>query len=150
MIDALGAETTSPADGGDVLLARLSDALVVQAFRFHMQQSPQRGWLAALRDPDISRVLTAIHSDPGGEWDIASLTRVARMSRSAFSARFTELMGQSAMRYVTAIRMQRAITLLRDERSSVAAVATRLGYASEAAFAAAFKRVTGETPGSIR
>lgn len=150
LITAIASEVNAPAAGGDVVLSRLSDALVVQAFRYHMQTSPAGGLLAALRDPDIARALSAIHSDPGRGWDLTSLSRVARLSRTAFSARFTELMGQPAMRYVTGIRMQRAIAMLRDEHRTVAAVSGHLGYASESAFAAAFKRVTGETPGRVR
>jgi AraC-like DNA-binding protein len=128
----------------------LVDALVVSALRFHARTAPDAGWLGGLRDPRIAPVLTAVHRDPAHPWTVEELAAVSRLSRAAFSARFTAQVGQPAMRYVTAIRMQRARTLLRDEGATVASVATRLGYGSEVAFAAAFKRVTGQNPGRYR
>jgi AraC-like DNA-binding protein len=72
------------------------------------------------------------------------------MSRSAFAARFTELVGEPVMQYVTRWRMRVAVNALRDEGATVAQLADRLGYRSEAAFARAFKRVVGVAPGSVR
>jgi AraC-like DNA-binding protein len=72
------------------------------------------------------------------------------MSRSAFAARFTELVGEPAMQYVARWRMHVALQALRDERTTVGELALRLGYRSEAAFARAFKRIIGVPPGSVR
>ena len=72
------------------------------------------------------------------------------MSRSAFSARFTELVGEPAMQYVTRWRMYAAHTALRENEMSLAAVADRVGYRSEAAFSRAFKRVIGVSPAEWR
>jgi AraC-like DNA-binding protein len=104
------------------------------------------GWLLALRDPHIGRALAAVHRAPEHPWTVASLAREAAMSRSAFAAHFTDLVGEPAMQYVTRWRMESALTALREGAS----VAARSGYESEAAFARAFKRVTGLTPGSAR
>ena len=150
LLEALGAEATTPSEGGEVVMARLSDALVVQALRHYARTAAAAGWLGALRDPDLARVLAAVHTEPGHAWNLTTLAAEARMSRATFSARFTAMLGQPAMRYVTSIRMQRARVLLRDDRLTVAAVASRLGYSSEPSFAMAFKRVTGQSPGSVR
>jgi AraC-like DNA-binding protein len=72
------------------------------------------------------------------------------MSRSAFAARFTELVGEPVMRYVTRWRMYVAMDALKEQGTSVAKVASRLGYQSEAAFSRAFKRVISVSPGAIR
>ena len=72
------------------------------------------------------------------------------MSRSAFAARFTELVGESAMRYVTRWRMHVAADLLETTDTTVAAVAAQVGYDSVAAFSRAFKRVIGSTPRATR
>jgi AraC-like DNA-binding protein len=72
------------------------------------------------------------------------------MSRSAFSARFTQLVGEPVMRYVTRWRMYVAMDVLREQGASVAEVADRLGYQSEAAFSRAFKRILSVSPGKIR
>ncbi len=72
------------------------------------------------------------------------------MSRSAFAARFTELVGEPAMAYVARWRMHLALTALREEGATVGELADRLGYRSEAAFSRAFKRVIGVAPGAAR
>jgi AraC-like DNA-binding protein len=81
---------------------------------------------------------------------VATLARTAGLSRAAFAARFTARVGEPAMSYLMSLRMQRARTLLRGEEATVAAIATRVGYQSDVAFAAAFKRATGTTPGAYR
>ena len=91
-----------------------------------------------------------IHTDPARAWTVAALADELAMSRSAFAARFTELVGEPAMQYVTRWRMRMAVNALRDEQATVAELANRLGYRSEAAFARAFKRVTGAAPGSVK
>ncbi|MEW8384265.1 MAG: cupin domain-containing protein, partial [Candidatus Thiodiazotropha taylori] len=86
--------------GGETVITRLADILVIQAIRSWLDSlsGPQPGWLNALRDKQIGRALAAIHRNPEREWNLTSLAMEARMSRSGFSARFTDLVGYTAMR----------------------------------------------------
>ena len=148
----IAAETKHLRPGGEAVITRLADVLVIQAIRGWMETDPsaQTGWLGALRDPQIGRALSLIHGDPARAWTVAALADELPMSRSAFAARFSELVGEPVMRYVTRWRMRVAINTLQDEGATVAELADRLGYRSEAAFARAFKRVIGVAPGSIK
>jgi AraC-like DNA-binding protein len=147
-LDALSAEAFEGGPGSDLVMARLSDALLVRALRQHAVGRP--GWLAGLRDPHVSLALAAIHADLRRQWTVAGLAGVAGLSRAAFAARFTERVGEPAIRYVLSARMQRARTLLSAEPATIAAVAAQVGYLSEAAFAAAFRREVGCAPGEWR
>ncbi len=138
--------------GGETVITRLADILIIQAIRSWIDSAPvpERGWFAALRDQQVGRALNLIHREPEREWTVASLAKEAGMSRSAFSARFTDLVGESAVRYLTQWRMQLACTHLRETSEPLSVLAGRLGYQSEAAFCRAFKRVFGVPPGSVR
>jgi AraC-like DNA-binding protein len=148
----IAAETARPQPGGEAVITRLADVLVIQAIRAWIETDPdaQTNWLGALRDHQIGPALALIHADPARAWTVALLAREVAMSRSAFAARFASLVGEPAMHYVTRVRMQMAVTALRDEGASVAELASRLGYRSQAAFARAFKRVVGVAPGAIK
>jgi AraC-like DNA-binding protein len=148
LIEALSAEARDGGPGSDLVMARLSDAMVLRALRHYSATVEHRGWLAGLRDPYIAPVLAAIHADPSQPWTLNRLAATAGLSRAAFAARFTDRVGEPAMRYLTSLRMQRAKTLLQDERATVTAVAARVGYRSDVGFTAAFKREVGVAPGS--
>lgn len=138
--------------GGEALVTRLADILVIQAIRSWIAEDPaaQTGWLGALQDQQIGRSLLLIQRNPARVWTVASLAAEVAMSRSAFAARFAELVGESPMHYVTKWRMHIALTWLKEEDSPLSDLAYRLGYQSEAAFNRAFKRVIGITPGAVR
>jgi AraC-like DNA-binding protein len=148
----IAAETKQQRPGGEAVITRLADVLIIQAIRSWIETDPsaQTGWLGALRDEHIGRALALIHGNPARAWTVASLADELAMSRSAFAARFTELVGEPVMHYVTRWRMRVAVNALRDEGATVAELADRLGYRSEAAFARAFKRVTGVAPGAVK
>jgi AraC-like DNA-binding protein/mannose-6-phosphate isomerase-like protein (cupin superfamily) len=147
-IDALSAEVLAAGPGSELVTARLSDAIVARALRHHVEQAGARGWLRGLRDPHVAKALSALHDDLTRPWTLVSLARAAGLSRAAFAARFAHHVGETPMRYLLACRMRRAITLLRDQRATLARVATAVGYGSEAALSAAFKRHTGVSPGA--
>ncbi|HSH42917.1 MAG TPA: AraC family transcriptional regulator, partial [Arenicellales bacterium] len=138
--------------GGETVITHLADILIIQAIRAWLEKAPQTGsgWLVALRDRHIGRALSAMHRNPEQPWTIQRLAGEAGMSRSAFSARFTELVGEPAMRYLTRWRMQMARLELKNSAEPMIMLAERLGYQSEAAFSRAFKRVFGVPPGSVR
>jgi AraC-like DNA-binding protein len=148
----MAAEAARLRPGGETVLTRLSDVLVIQAIRAWLEADPggRTGWLGALRDPQIGRALALVHRDPARPWTVATLAAESAMSRSAFAARFTELVGEPAMQYVTRWRMQTALQELGSGDRTVAELAGRLGYRSEAAFSRAFKRVVGIAPGAAR
>jgi AraC-like DNA-binding protein len=148
----IAAETRYVRPGGDAVITRLADVLIIQAIRWWIETDPsaQTGWLGALRDEQIGRALSLIHGDPARAWTVESLADELPMSRSAFAARFTDLVGEPVMQYLTRWRMRVALNALRDEGATVAELADRLGYRSEAAFARAFKRVIGVAPGSVK
>jgi AraC-like DNA-binding protein len=138
--------------GGETVITRLADILVIQAIRAWIARDPaaKTGWLGALQDKQIGRAIAAIHRHPAIVWTLESLASHVGMSRSAFAQRFTQLVGEPAMRYVARWTMQTALTWLRESDATVGEVASRLGYESEAAFSHAFKRIIGLTPGTAR
>jgi AraC-like DNA-binding protein len=148
----MAAEAKELRPGGEAVMTRLADILVIQAVRSWIESDPaaRTGWLGALRDRQIGRALALIHRDPARSWTVASLARELAMSRSAFAARFSELVDEPAMQYLTRWRMQLALNALKEEGATVPELAHRLGYRSEAAFARAFKRVIGIPPGAVK
>lgn len=148
----VSAEAQQLRPGGETIITRLCDVLVIQAMRSWMENAPDAntGWLGALRDEQIGRAIALVHRSPERPWTVAELAEEVGMSRSAFSARFSELVGESPMRYVTRWRMHVALSWLRESEVTLADVAFRLGYQSEAAFSRAFKRFVGVSPGTAR
>jgi AraC-like DNA-binding protein len=145
-------EARSLRPGGETVITHLADILIIQAIRSWLDSpaATHTGWLAALRDRSIGRALTAIHREPHRSWSVESLARTAGLSRSGFSARFSQLVGESALRYLTRWRMQLARAELIESRTPLASVSQRVGYQSEAAFCRAFKREFGYSPGYLR
>ncbi len=125
---------------------------VIQAIRAWMARDPaaRTGWLGALQDRQIGRAISLIHRDPARPWTVASLAAEVAMSRSAFAARFTALVGEPAMHYVARWRMHVALTLLQEKNARPVELASQLGYQSEAAFSRSFKRFIGVSPGAAR
>ena len=134
------------------MYCRLTELMFVEIVRQYMQQLPagQRGWLAGLNDPGVGKALRLIHTNPAHSWTVAELAHDAATSRSALADRFTELIGESPMRYLARWRVQLAKQMLRDGDCSVAEIAARVGYESEAAFNRAFKRNAGSPPAAWR
>ncbi|MDG2112028.1 MAG: AraC family transcriptional regulator [Actinomycetota bacterium] len=152
VLGMIAAETAQARPGGEAVVTRLCDILVISAIRTWLDTDPaaRTGWLGALQDPQIGTAVVLIHRNPEHDWTVAGLAATVAMSRSAFSARFSEQVGEGPMQYVTRWRMHVATDLLGEEKLTVAVVAERLGYASEAAFSRAYKRATGTPPGAVR
>jgi AraC-like DNA-binding protein len=136
-LELMAAEAKELRPGGETIIARLADLVVIQAIRawIHHEPGAQAGWLGAFRDKQIGRAIALIHRDPPRQWSVASLPSEVAMSRSAFAARFTELVGQPAMHYLARWRMHVASTCLKEDSASVSEIANRLGYGSDSGFA---------------
>jgi AraC-like DNA-binding protein len=113
-------------------------------------RTSRRLGLRALVDPQIGRALSLIHERPEDDWTIESLASKVGMSRSAFAARFAQLVEEPPLTYLTRWRMQKASRLLETSHAGVAEVAKRVGYDAEAAFCKAFRRWIGVAPGAYR
>ena len=143
-------EAAASQDSSRVLLARLAELLFAEVLRRYVEHLPESGWLAGLHDAQIARVLKLIHAEPKRGWTVAALGKEAGISRSALAERFSALIGESPMRYLTGWRMQLAKRLLREGGQSIATVAAEVGYESEAAFNRAFRRLVGRPPAAWR
>jgi len=138
--------------GSATVITKLSELLFVEAVSQFVANLPaeRRGRLAGLRDPQIGRALATLHERPSEAWTAEALALEVGMSRSAFAERFTSLVGQPPMHYLTLWRMQVAAQHLREGRGSMAQIASEVGYESEEAFSRAFKRQFGKSPGIWR
>lgn len=151
-LDLLAEEVQRREVGTEAIISRLCDIVVIQAIR-HWTTSDKGAaspWLRAMSDPQLGRALAAVHADPAAPWTTATLASRATMSRSAFAARFGEMLGQPVMRYVTDVRMQMAVDLLHRGDRTVAEVASAVGYESGASFSRVFKQQIGATPRRAR
>jgi AraC-like DNA-binding protein len=145
-------EAEAQRSSNQLMLARLTELMFVEVLQRYMQELPpnQKGWLAGLKDPRVNRALTMLHEQPARAWTVEDLAREAGVSRSGLADRFTELIGESPMHYLTNWRMHLAKQLLSEGQHSLVEVAERIGYESEYAFNRAFKRQVGRPPAAWR
>jgi AraC-like DNA-binding protein len=145
-------ESNRKRPGGEAVLERMSEMLFVEVLRRYADGLPldQTGWLAGMRDPAVGRALALLHARPADPWTLERLGEEAAVSRSTLHERFVHFIGQPPMQYLTQWRMQLAARWLRDTDAKVADVALEVGYENEAAFARAFRRTVGESPGAWR
>lgn len=146
------AESKVPRIGGESVLGRLSELMFLHVVRRYLEGLPadQTDWLAGLRDEPIGRALAALHRNPARAWTLQSLAREAGISRSVLAERFMQFVGHPPIEYLTSWRMQLAANQLRSSTESVAEIANRVGYESEAAFSRAFKKAVGAPPSEWR
>jgi len=151
IVTLLASERAGGAPGASVVADRMGEVLFVQTLRAWLaEQAPARGFLAAMADARLSRALGHIHQQSGSGIDLDGLARIAGMSRTSFALRFRDVMGIPPAAYLTRWRMLQARELLTTSDLPSAAIAERVGYASEAGFLRAFKREFGESPGGFR
>jgi AraC-like DNA-binding protein len=151
IVRLIARESASQQPGTEVMLRRLTELFFIQVIRLWVDQQAETsvGWAGALRDQPISAALGLIHQSPERRWTVKELAEATSLSRAAFSARFTELVGEPPMTYLTRWRMLRATRLLKNE-VRMETIANLLGYESEAAFRKAFKREVGIPPAQYR
>ncbi|MDH3500175.1 MAG: AraC family transcriptional regulator [Acidimicrobiia bacterium] len=152
LIGMIASEVDEPVPGSETVIARLTDVLVIYVLREYIRrlEGGQAGWLGALRDAEIGQALGLMHRRPEASWTAEALARAVGLSRSAFFSRFRAAVGETPSEYLTRWRVQVACRILRDERVSVASVAARVGYQTEASFSNAFVRVMGVRPGAYK
>jgi AraC-like DNA-binding protein len=146
------AEAKGDGVGHDIVAPRLLDGFLVLLLRAWMESQPMEkgGWFGALRDKGVAQALRRIHEQPSAPWTIAVLADAAGQSRATFARRFTELVGEPPLSYVTRWRLTLAAKALRETNRTVGEIGYTVGYESAPSFSQAFKRLTGQSPGRYR
>lgn len=151
VVQVLYDELDDAAPGQQTALDRVLDLLLVHVLRAHFASGEAApAWYDALEDPVVGAALRALHGEPAAGWTVAALARTVGLSRAAFARRFTAVVGEPPLTYLTGWRMALAKEALQREGSTLAAVAREVGYASEFALSTAFRRTVGEAPGRWR
>jgi AraC-like DNA-binding protein len=146
LVELLSEESRAGRPGRDVVLARLLEVLLIEAFRATTGQTALPGLLRGLADERLAVALRRMHGEPTRSWTIGELAKEAALSRSAFFDRFRREVGVAPMEYLLSWRMAIAKDLLRGDRVSVSEVAQRVGYSSSSTFSVAFARQVGASP----
>jgi AraC-like DNA-binding protein len=148
LVPLLADEIVKDEPGQEVVLDRLLDLLLVAVVRawFARPDAEAPAWYRAQSDPVVGRALRILHNNPDHPWTVATLAAESGVSRAGLARRFTELVGEPPMAYLTSWRLALAADLLREPDATVGAVARQVGYGSPFALSTAFKRVRGVSP----
>lgn len=150
VLELLRLESAAALPGASVVSASLASLILMQILRAQLATAvPAAGWLGALADPRIGKALSLMHAQFARCWKVEELASEVAMSRTAFAERFRRLVGVPPLAYLIDWRMSVAGAALKTG-ASLSQVAEHVGYGSEAAFSAAFKRATGQSPGQYR
>jgi transcriptional regulator GlxA family with amidase domain len=143
-------ETGSRKPGAEVVTMRLAEVMFIHILRSYMiQKDVSNDYFAALKYRQINEALKMIHTKPQNNWKLEGIAHAIGMSRSAFAARFKQLVGMTPIDYVSIWRMQKAREILRDQNIPLIEIAEKVGYSSEVAFNRAFKRRFKQNPGAM-
>lgn len=151
-ISFMMSETKQPRVAHQAIVNRICDLLFIECMREYVENLDVNSdsWLSALKDPYLARTLSAIHRYPSSAWNLESLAKESGLSRSALAARFSQHLKQGIMEYLTAYRMRLVTWWLRSSNLTLAQIAEKVGYSSEAALSQAFKREIGHSPRQYR
>ncbi|MEU6788613.1 AraC family transcriptional regulator [Nonomuraea angiospora] len=148
----LGAEIVKDEPGQEAVLDRLLDLLLIAVLRSwfatHANEAP--AWYRAMGDAVVGRAMRLLQNNPAHPWTVAALATEVGVSRASLARRFTELVGEPPMSFLTDWRLALAADLLREPNATIGSVARKVGYGSPFALSAAFKRVRGVSPQEYR
>lgn len=148
-LQLLFAEVDQVRCGQRLVADRLFEVVLLQLLRWILDHPDDvgitPGLLSGLADPDLAPALVAIHDDPGGRWTVQAMAAQAAMSRSAFSSRFTAVVGQPPADYLTGWRLTIAQSRL-QAGDQVTSIAADLGYANASALSRVFTQRVGSSP----
>ncbi len=147
-VNLTAAEALAARPGNAAMIGRLTELMFVEIIREYLQRvNPRaRGWLAAVKDPYVGKALRLLHESPTRPWTVDALAHEVAISRSGLAQRFSRLLGEPPMKYLSEWRIHLAKQLLRDRGDNIQAIAERIGYESQHAFNRAFKKATGSPP----
>lgn len=148
LVPLLADEIVKDAPGQDAVLDRLLDLLLIAVLRawFDRPEADPPTWYAGQSDPVVGPALRLMQHHPEHPWTVAGLASAAGVSRAAFARRFTDVVGEPPMAFLTGWRLALAADLLRDPSATLATVARQVGYSTPFALSAAFKREHGLSP----
>lgn len=146
----LGAEVVKDEPGQEAVLDRLLDLLLISTLRSWFATHEAPAWYQARSDPVVGKAMRLMHNNPAHPWTVASLAAQVGVSRASLARRFTELVGEPPMAFLTDWRLALAADLLREPDETIGSVARKVGYGSPFALSAAFKRVRGVSPHTHR
>ena len=149
-LDQLSAEYMSQRPGAELVVNKLTEIVLVELIRINFARGEEGRFIAALSDKRIAKALHHIHNDPQNPWTLDNVAEKVGMSRAAFAKHFKELVGHPMFEYLTRLRVQRAMELLRESNLPLYEIASRVGYESDLAFTKTFKKHTGTTPTRFR
>jgi AraC-like DNA-binding protein len=152
LVAVLADEVGRDRPGQESVLDRLLDLLLITVLRtwFTRAESRTPRWWTGQTDPVLGPVLQVLQHNPAHPWTVAELAAIAGLSRAAFARRFTSVLGEPPMAYLTRWRILLAADLLLDPDATVASVALRVGYGTPFALSVAFKRELGSSPRDYR
>lgn len=152
LMHLLAVETRQMSIGGEAVITRLADIVVIQAIREYLSSHNELdvGWLNALKDRRIGKALALLHENPGNDWSLVTLARNVNMSRTSFAQQFKKLVGSTPIEYLTDWRMSVAYQRLIQTNDKIMNIALDLGYKSESSFSRAFKKLKYLSPGEVR
>ena len=152
LVEVLAGEIGRDEPGQSLVLDRLLDLLTVAVLRSWLgrPEAEAPAWYQAHADPVVGHALRLLHNNPAHPWTVASLASECGVSRAALARRFTELVGEPPMAFLTGWRLALAADLLREPGATVSGVAAQVGYATPFALSVAFKRVHGVSPRDYR
>ena len=148
LVGLLADEIGKDDPGQEAVLDRLLDLLLIAVLRawFARPEAGAPAWYRAYSDPVVGKALRLIHNDPAHPWTVAGLAAETGVSRAALARRFSELVGEPPMTFLTDWRLSLAADLMLEPEATVGSVAYQVGYGSPFALSAAFKRVRGISP----
>jgi AraC-like DNA-binding protein len=146
VVPLLASEVSKDDPGQEAVLDRLLDLLLISVLRAWFARPGAPGWYRAYGDPVVGRALRLLHHNPAHAWTLTELARECGTSRATLARRFTEMVGEAPMSFLTSWRISLAADLLREPGASLGSVAHRVGYRTPFALSTAFKRVRGVSP----
>lgn len=152
LITLLASEISQDSLGQAAVLDRLLDLVLVTGLRevFSATTADAPNWYRAQQDAVVGRAIALIHQHPAHPWSVGTLAEACRVSRATLARRFTELVGEPPLTFLTGWRLAVAADLLADSDSTIGSVAARVGYNDAFALSAAFKRIYGIAPSQYR
>ena len=137
--------------GKEAVVNRLAESIFIQALSDYVKSMDDpASFLGAIQDRNIGLALKSIHDDIAHDWNISELANIAAMSKSVFSAKFHQMVGEPPIIYLARWRMLKAREMLIETTLSISQISEKVGYKSEYSFSRAFKKMTLYTPGSVR